>query len=180
MEQEENKKETEKQKKVVFSKEIDSSITGYAIGISFLAVGVFLLMKPDYFYIPIISYIFGALIGLFGMIGTSIELSKSVKIQGTDSLIIGLIFFSVWLVLYLKVESIWLNVLSFFLLVFGCFLLLQGLIQSVYSIILNAKNRKNEENAQHKGGVVSQLILLLTQLSGLALAIVNVIKAVNV
>lgn len=47
-------------KKITFSEEIDSIINGYALGFSFIGIGIFLLLRPMYFFSPIISYIVGA------------------------------------------------------------------------------------------------------------------------
>ena len=74
-----------KEKKIVFTKEIDGTINGFAIGISFWGIGVFLLLKPDYFFEPIISYIIGATIGAFGVFGAGVELSKTAKIKGIEN-----------------------------------------------------------------------------------------------
>ena len=72
-----------KSKKIVFSEEIDSALEGYALSLIFIGIGLFLLLKPDYFAEPIVSYIVGAAVGLFGVMGMGVELSKTAKIKGT-------------------------------------------------------------------------------------------------
>ena len=76
------KAKEKKQREIVFSEEIDSAINGYAIGLSFTGIGIFLLLKPDYFAIPFISYVVGAIIGVIGVLGTGVELSKHSKVKG--------------------------------------------------------------------------------------------------
>ena len=88
-------KKEKKEKKIVFTKEIDSAINGFALGVSFLGIGIFLLVKPDYFFAPIISYILGAIIGAIGVLGIGVELSKTSKIKGMDNLAIGAVLFAI-------------------------------------------------------------------------------------
>ena len=174
------KEKVKKPRQIVFSEEIDSAINGYAIGISFTGIGVFLLIKPDYFAIPIISYIVGAIIGVFGVLGTGVELSKHSKVKGLGNLTAGMLFLSGWLWGYLKVHVIWLNILIFILLVLGCYSVCLGLIQSVVSIVRNvreSRKEKNESNGKVIGSAITQIVLFLTQLCGLLLAIINVLKA---
>ncbi len=42
-------KQKKKPSKVVFSPEIDSKINGLTLGFAFIAVGLFLVIVPDYF-----------------------------------------------------------------------------------------------------------------------------------
>ncbi len=176
-------KTEKKEKKIIFSKEIDSAINGYAIGISFLGIGLFLLFKPDYFFQPLISYIIGAIIGAFGVMGTGIELSKTSKIKGMDNLTIGLVVFALWMVAYIKFSAVWANILFFALLIIGAYAICLGLIQAIYSIVSNIKSRNSLESGKSKYSVsslIGQVVLLITQLCGLIVAILNVVQAANV
>lgn len=173
------KEKVNKPNQIIFSEEIDSAINGYAIGLSFTGIGVFLLLKPDYFSIPIISYIVGAIIGVFGVLGTGLELSKHSKIKGMGNLTAGMLFLGCWLWGYIKVHAIWLNILIFIVLVLGCYLICLGLIQSAVSIIRNIReSRKERAESKSKviGSAVTQIVLFLTQLCGLLLAIINISK----
>ena len=172
-----------KEKKITFSKEIDSAINGYAIGISFVGIGLFLLLNSDYFVYPLISYIIGAIIGAFGVMGTGVELSKTSKIKGMDNFTIGLVVFSIWLFVYLKFSLLWTNILSFIFLVFGAYAICLGLIQAIYSVIRNAKSKELIDGEKRKysiGSLITQVVLLTTQLCGLAVAILNVLRAANI
>lgn len=174
----------EKTKKVVFTKEIDSALTGYALGASFMGIGIFLLLKPDYFSAPLASYIVGAIIGLFGTFGVGVELSKSSKIKGIDNIAFGILFGAGWLLCYIKIRSLVSNIISLILLFIGCYAIFLGLFQGVYSILNNIKNSNQREKDGTEGEkgqstILSQIILFMTQLCGLGLAIVNIIKALN-
>ena len=175
----------EKEKKILFSEEIDSAINGFAIGLLFIGIGLFLFLKPDYFSAPIVTYIIGAVLGLFGVAGTGIELSKATKIKGMDSFSLGAIAFVGWLAQYIYIGKLWSNILFFVLLIFGGYGLLSGLLQAIYSIINNAKKQsKDTENSSDGkiafGKLLSQIVLFLTQLCGLAVAVLNVLKASGV
>lgn len=175
----ETKASTKNEKQPIFSKEIDSAINGYAVGISFTGIGVFLLLKPDYFAIPLISYIVGAIIGVIGVLGTGLELSKHSKVKGLGNLIAGMLLLGGWFLGYIKVHSIWLNILIFILLVLGCYTVCLGLLQGVVSIARNVRKSRDEENKSKgrvAGDALTQIILFLTQLCGLLLAIVNILK----
>ena len=178
-----SKKEKEKKpKKILFSEEIDSAINGFAVGFLFIGIGLFLLLKPDYFAEPVASYIVGAVIGLFGIMGTGVEISKATIIKGMDTFSVGAAVFIAWLVQYVYIHKLWANIAFFVLLVIGVYGLLLGLFRAIYSIIDNAKQRPIDGNdAQPKkisvGKLLSQIILFLTQLCGLAVAILNVLKA---
>lgn len=166
-------------RKIVFSIEIDSALNGYAIGISFVGIGLFLLFNPTYFFLPSISYIVGAIIGTIGVLGTGLELSKSSKIKGMDNLCLGLISCGIWLASYLYIKTLLANIISFLFLIFGCYAVFLGLIQGAYSIIFNYKMGKNEKDRKGIGALLSQSILFMTQLCSLIIAILNIVKAVS-
>lgn len=172
----EKKTEDKKVSSPTFSKKIDSAITGYALGISFLGIGAFLLLQPDYFMMPIISYIVGSIIGILGFIGIGIEMSKGSSIKGVDDFAIGTMFIIPWLIGYVKIHTLWLNIILFFFLIFGCFEIFRGLLEIGYSIFVH---KEVEEKGNRRKGIFINLILFLTQLCALALAIINIWKALT-
>ena len=94
-------KKDSKEKKIVFSEIIDSQINGYAVGISFLGISTFLLIKNTYFQWPILTYIIGAIFGLIGIAGIGTELDKNKKLKGIGNLVIGLLCLAVWFAIYI-------------------------------------------------------------------------------
>lgn len=176
-------KDEKKSRKIIFSKEIDSAIDRYAVGFLFIAVGLFLLLEPNYFAVPVATYIIGAIIGLIGVIGTGIELSKSAKIKGIDDLAIGAALFLGWLIQYVYIHALWANIVFFIFLIAGIHGVLQGLFRATYSIVDNAKRRNTDNGESSKtagiGKLISEIVLFLTQLCGLTVAIINVMKAIG-
>lgn len=176
-------KKEKKTKKIIFSEEIDSAIDGYAVGFLFIAVGLFLLFEPSYFAVPVATNIIGAVIGLIGVIGTGVELSKSAKIKGIDDLAIGAALFLGWLIQYVYIHALWANIVFFVVLVVGIHGVFQGLFRAIYSIVDNAKRRKADNGEGSKaagiGKLISEIVLFLTQLCGLTVAIINILKAIG-
>lgn len=179
----EAKKNSDEKKRVTFSKEIDSIITGYALGISLLGIGVFLFLKPTYFAIPLISYITGAIFGVLGVLGIGVELSKSSTIKGLGNFILGMIFFAAWLVVYILVNKWWTNLMSLAFLILGCYAICLGIFQGIYSIILIIRETKKAKDAKQEKGkweVAVKIVLFLTQLCALVVAMLNALKAAGV
>ena len=83
----------DKDKKVVFSKEIDSSIAGFALGISFVLLAG-LVYYINIFHWIIADRIISILLLIVGTGGTCIEIGKinGEKIKGKDDLFLGLLF----------------------------------------------------------------------------------------
>lgn len=159
------------QKKPEFSEKIDSKINGLALGISFSAISLFLLICNDYFEIHTISYIVGAVFGLIGFGGLAVELTETNTIKGIGELIGGLVMFVPWLLIYLKFnDNIWAKVLSFGLLVLGLYVLALGIIKLFYSS-LKAITDSNSTNSK-----IKSVFLLISQLLGLALTTLNILK----
>lgn len=96
-----------------------------------------------------------------------------------DSISFGLVFIAIWIVTYIKVNKWWANLLVFVFMFFGCYFLILGVIQAAYSLVHNAKINKKEANNNVAGKFVGQMVLFLTQICGLVIAIINVVKAVN-
>lgn len=115
-----NKKEKKnKEKKIIFSEEIDSLINGLSLGLSFIIIGLILTFKSDYFGNNVANTIVQWCFIIIGALGLATEIPRLLKkngIQGTDDLFIGSIFFGAWLILYLTVSKTLVNILSFFLL----------------------------------------------------------------
>ena len=130
-------------------------------------------------FLPVL--IVGAIIGLFGVMATGFEISKATRIKGMDMLSIGATMFVAWLAQYVYIQALWANMLFFPLLVLGTYGILVGLFRAVYSIIHNAKQRTSDSKGEKQtfsfGKLVSQIVLFLTQLCGLVVAILNVLKA---
>lgn len=169
--------EKNKQKKIIFSEEIDSKIDGLTLGFAFIIVGLFLLLVPNYFGNELVGQIVRWIFIVIGALGLLVELSKSKpisEIKGFDSLWVGVLFLAGWAALFFLVkDSLW-SVAGFFCLIFGTYGVLQGVFQIIYSIRLNQKNK-----VQTKGNIASDMLLFLTKLVSLALVVFQLIKAIQ-
>ena len=101
----------QKDKKIVFSEEIDSSINGIALGTAFVMLSIFVV----YFKIfnNTIAEKFIAVILLeLGIAGTLTEIGRIKKedIKGLDDLIVGVLLTVVSVVVILKFRNVALNI----------------------------------------------------------------------
>jgi len=167
----------EKKNKITFSEEIDSKITGFAMVLAFLSIGIFLLFFPNYFGNTLISEIVRYVFIAIGIIGCIIEFKKPVysNIKGFDDFVIGTFLIAVWLILFLFVNLWWVNIVSFLVLPFVAYGLFKGLLEMIYSAISAVQNKK-----ESKKNISTDIILLLTKFAGLILVLVQIIKAIGV
>ncbi|MCI5795873.1 MAG: hypothetical protein MR019_03255 [Ruminococcus sp.] len=175
------KENRNKEKKIIFSEEIDGLINGLALGLAFVIIGLILTFKSDYFGNNVANTIVQWCFIIIGSLGLATEIPKLLKkngIQGTDDLLLGSIFFGAWLILYLSFSKTWVNILSFFLLLFGLYALIKGIAEVFYSLISSSKKGSKTNKISIKK-LLTNMILLLTQLAGFALVIVQIIKAVQ-
>jgi hypothetical protein len=166
-----------KEKKIVFSEQVDSKITGLAIVFAFISVGIFLLLFPDYFGSKVASGIVRWIFISIGMIGLMVELSKNKKgnIKGFDNFFIGAVLVGVWTVLFLFINVWWVNIISFFFLLIGLYGLYKGLIEIIYSAYQTAKNHN-----ETKKNITTDIALLFSKFASLVLVIVQIIKALGI
>lgn len=162
----------DKEKKIIFSEIIDKKINGFALGISFMLISTFLLLNNTYFYWEGLTYFIGAFFGMIGLAGVGVELDKSKKIKGIGNLVVGLIAFGIWLWIYISLENnAWANFLSLIFLIFGVYGIVKGLIEFFYSIWLEIANSNRSFTK-----ITKAIFLFITQLCGLALTILNILK----
>lgn len=165
-----------KEKRIVFSEVIDSKINGFAIGVSFSMISLFLLFNDNYFGLKWITYAVGAAFGIVGVAGIGTELDKSQKVKGIRNLVIGIIFSGVWLwATMFAGNNVFVNVVTIPALVFGPYALTRGLFELFYSICLAIVASK-----QSFGKIVKVFFVFITQLCGLALTILNILKIVGI
>ena len=77
----------QKEKKIIFSEEIDSSITGIALGASFVALAI-LVWKFEMFHNHTVNSVVQIVLLIIGILGTAVEFDKINKndIKGIDDL----------------------------------------------------------------------------------------------
>ncbi len=161
-----------KEKTFVFSQIIDESINGYAIGISFSIISAFLLINNTYFYWKALTYFIGAVFGIIGIAGIGTELDKSKKFKGIGNLVVGLIALGIWLSLYILFNNHALaNTFGMAFLIFGAYGFVKGLLELFYSIWLDVVNSERSASKIFKA-----IFLFATQLCGLILTVLNILK----
>ena len=154
-----------KDKKVIFSKEIDSSITGFALGISFVLLAG-LIYYFDIFHWIIVDRIIAIILLIIGICGTCIEIGRInvEKIKGKDDLLLGLLFTIPALFLIFKYDQIVLNIICFWVLLLSLFGTIKGIIEVLYSL------RIQRRKSQNKKIEILRFITVITEVLALAVA----------
>lgn len=176
-----NKRKKANEKKIMFSEEVDNLINSLAIGLSFVTIGLIWTFRADYFGNSIANTIVQWCFIVLGVLGLATDIPKILKkngIQGTDDLLYGGLFFGIWLILFLFVSKTRVNILSFFLLLFGLYSLLKGIGEVFYSLISISKKDSKTNRVPFKK-LLTNIVLLLTQLAGFILVIIQIIKALK-
>lgn len=159
-----------KEKKIVFSEEIDSSINGFALGISFVFISIF-VMYFNIFNNQIIELIVAIVLLIIGIAGTLTEIGKIKKsdIKGADDLLIGLLFTIFPIIVIMKSVKIYLHVLLFILLIFGSFGTVKGVIEIIYSLKIKKRNSASRKVETMK------IIVAFTEVIALIVAVLQLI-----
>ncbi len=165
-----------KEKKIIFSEEVDNKISGFALVLAFLSIGIFLLIFPSYFGNKLVAFVIRWIFVSIGIIGLFAELSetKSSNIKGLDDFILAVAFLGLCTVLYVSTNILWIHIISFLILIIGIYGLYLGSIRIIYSIFQNVRNHK-----ETKKSITIDIGLLLTKILGLVLVILQLIKVLG-
>lgn len=163
-----------KEKKITFSEEIDSSISGIALGISFVVMSI-LVWKFEMFHHVIVDRVVEIVLILLGIVGTMTEVGKLNKgnIKGLDDLVTGIICTGVTIFLIWKMDILWLNVICFLFALIGIFELFTGIFKATYSLLLN---RRKSENKKIK---IISAITLATELIALVVVVLQLVSEIG-
>lgn len=163
-----------KEKKIVFSEEIDSSIDGFALGFSFI-VSAMIVWKFNVFHNNIANVIAQTILVVLGICGTFTEIDKLSKNdkKGFGDIALGApitigTVYAIW-----KWDNILFNIVCFSFLLLGLFGTAQGLMRVVYSINISVRKSPNR-----KVGIV-KIIALITELVALAVAVVQLVTEIS-
>ena len=165
--------EDKKSKKIIFSEEIDSAISGYTLAITFIGIGIFLLNNLDYFGNKVVSIVVLSIFSFVGVIGTFIELGKNKEIKGFDDIGVGLFFFIPWLLIYNLGQKLWLNIIGFIFLIIGVYGLVRGCIKIVVSFVRDDKLNNNKFKR-----IVIAFFKLLPAVASFILVVCNILKII--
>ena len=105
-------------------------------------------------------------------------MNKDRGIKGIDNLITGIIVVGIWAVIYYFVKN-WIgNLIGFFFLIIGLYGSCRGIIEIGYSI---AKiNKEHKETQKSKLGIIKEMILILSEIAGMALIVIQILQAIKV
>lgn len=166
-----------RQKKIVFSEEIDGRINGLTLGFAFICVGIFLLLVPDYFGNKlagqIVRWVF-VVLGILGLLTEFKKLKPISDIKGFDDLWTGIFLLAVWSALYFLTKNFWCNIAGFCCLVLGIYGAFLGFFRIIYSIHQNRKN-----GVHSKSMIGSDVLIFSTKIVSLALVVLQLIKAIQ-
>lgn len=171
-----------KEKKIFFSKEIDDSINGYSLVITFIFLGLALSFYPKIFgnVGKIVTYIF-ITIGILGFLVETEKYVKKYKIIGFDDIRNGIILSLVLLFAHkiIKIPSSWLTIIIIILkivyIIFwltAIYSICNGLLKIIYSIYNGKKNKKKSYN-------IKLGLKLIIDLLGLILVILQIINVIG-
>lgn len=174
-----------KDKKVLFTKEIDERINGFAIVLALGTIGLFLQFAPNYFGNIIITGIIKIVLAVIAGLGLAVELGKvnnKNKFIGLDNVVFGISFIGLWIVLHIGIKHWISNSIAFLLLIVGAYSFFLGLQQIAYSLSLRKKKKSKEldpiESAQKKENQKADTLLFITKLLGVILVLFQIGKAI--
>lgn len=105
-------------------------------------------------------------------------MNKNREIKGIDNLITGIVLIVIWAIIYYFIKH-WIgNVIGFFILIIGLYGGCRGIIKIGYSIIEISKRHKKEQ--ENELNVIKEIILMLSEIAGIALIVVQILQAINV
>lgn len=165
-----------KDKKIVFSPDVDDKINGLAVVLAFVISGLILQFDKTYFGNTLITKIIQWVFIFFGALGMAVEIGRiKSSIVGIDNLLIGIIIIAGWFALY-KAFNYWLtNIIAFVLLFMGAYGMFLGFQQMIYS---SAHREPKERAAEAKKEEKGDILLLLTKVLGVVLVVMQITKAV--
>lgn len=119
-----------KDKKVIFSEEVDSSISGFSLGITLILVAVF-VYYTELFHNKLTDILVAIILMIFGMLGTFLEIGKAKNddIKGIDDCGCGIVLLAIAVFLVLKYNKLILNIICFFILLFSVYEVVQGVLK---------------------------------------------------
>lgn len=171
-------------KKIVFDPKTDSLIEGFALVIAFVFLGIMLEFNKNYFgganNVVKITFIVIGVLGLFTEVS---NLNLNYNIKGLDNIGVGIfLMFLIYLMEKFINTSSWFFILEILyeaiviiLLLICIYAFSIGVIQMFYSLYLNYKSK----NTNKKRNLFSGLIVILSQLLGLALIVAQIYDIFN-
>jgi len=136
----------DKEKKIIFSEEIDSSITGFSVGVSFVVVALFVWFGR-LFHNRIAESVITIILLIIGICGTFLEFEKinQKNIKGLYDLGLGCVLSILFFFLIIKFDLLVLNIVCVILLLFSIYAVFSGLLKIGYSFKIQKRNVENKK-----------------------------------
>lgn len=154
-------------KTVDFSREVDSSITGFALGVTLVSVGLFIWFG-EFLHNKIAETIVTIILLLIGICGTFLEIEKVNKksIKGLGDF--GLFFFITSLCVFfiIKYDLVILNIVLLLIVLLSAFVTFSGILKIGYS--MKIQRRKSES----KNVEIFKVITGITEVIALVVVII--------
>ena len=163
----------DRKKNIVFSEEVDSSINGLAVGISFVVVAIFVI-SFKIFNNPIAERVIAIILLLIGIVGTMSEIEKIKKndIKGVGDVIMGLCFAIPSTLGIINNEIILLRAILLPLFLFGVYGFMRGFFEIIYSFKIVKRESKSKKFE------IMQIIVTITEVIALFVAILQLISEI--
>ena len=171
-----------KKNNIVFNENIDSSINGFALVFAFIIIGIILQFDNSFFgnATNIIKIVF-IVIGILGLFTEISNLNINYEIKGLNNIGSGLFLLIISYLLkayinpnnWFEILFILYEVFLFFIILISVYGLCRGLIEMLFSLYKNYKEKNKKIN------LFSSIIVVLTQLFGLILLVAQIYDIFN-
>lgn len=160
-----------KEKKIIFSEEIDSSINGFSVGVSLVTVALFIWFG-GLLHNRVADATVTIVFLIIGILGTFLEIEKvnHNEIKGIGDLGMGSVFGCLSIFLIFKFDILVLNVISLVVLLFGTFAIFSGILKLCYSIKIQKRKTENKKVE------VFKIITGLTEIIALVVVVLQLIS----
>lgn len=162
-----------KEKKVIFSEEIDSIINGLALGISFVVIALFVWFG-NLFHNRVAESVFAIALLLIGICGTFLEIERANKeLKGIGNFGLG-VFISVFVtIIILKFDVVFVSIFCLVILLFGVYAMIEGILEMIYSLKIQKRQTGNRKIG------IFQIVTGVTEIIALIVVILQLIAEIK-
>ncbi len=135
-----------KEKKCIFSEEIDSSISGFSLGVAFVVDALFVWFG-GLLHNRICEMVAVIILLLIGICGTFLEIEKANRdsIKGFDDLGLGISFSMLSIFLIIKYDILFWNIVCMIVLLFSVYATFSGILKIGYSLKIQKRKTGNKK-----------------------------------
>lgn len=134
-----------KDKKIIFSEEIDSIINGLSVGVTFVIIAM-LVWYGNLFHNKTAEMVFAIIMLFVGIAGTFLEVEKANKeIKGFGDIGLGSVISALGIFLIYKFDNVFINVISVLILLLGIYSFINGILKLIYSIKWQKRKTANRK-----------------------------------